>query len=82
MREKHAGEIGYKRLLDEFEKLDVQVNLDKTRTVGLTQDQTFSFLGFDYRRVKTLRGVWGGLAYFLPSVKSKLIAANTGFSLC
>jgi len=49
----------YKRLLDEFEKLDVQVNLDKTRTVDLTQDQTFSFLGFDYRRVKTLSGVWG-----------------------
>jgi len=49
----------YKRLLEEFEKLNVQVNQDKTRVVDLTEDQTFSFLGFDYRRIKTRRGVWG-----------------------
>ena len=49
----------FKRLVEEFEKLDVQMNQDKTRIVDLTQDQTFSFLGFDYRRVKTLRKVWG-----------------------
>jgi len=49
----------YKRLAEEFEKLDVQMNQDKTRVVDLTQDQTFSFLGFDYRRTKTRRKVWG-----------------------
>ena len=49
----------YKRLVEEFEKLDVQMNQDKTRVVDLTQDQTFSFLGFDYRRRKTRRKVWG-----------------------
>jgi RNA-directed DNA polymerase len=49
----------YKRLVEEFEKLDVQMNYDKTRIVDLTRDETFSFLGFDYRRVKTRRGVWG-----------------------
>ena len=49
----------YKRLVEEFEKLDVQMNQDKTRIVDLTRDETFSFLGFDYRRVKTRRGVWG-----------------------
>jgi RNA-directed DNA polymerase len=49
----------YKRLRQEFEKLDVQMNQDKTRLVDLTRDGTFSFLGFDYRRVKTRRGVWG-----------------------
>lgn len=49
----------YKRLVEEFEKLDVQMNQDKTRIVDLTQDQTFRFLGFDYRRVKTHRKVWG-----------------------
>jgi len=48
-----------KRLEEEFEKLDVQMNQDKTRVVDLTQDQTFSFLGFDYRRRKTRRKVWG-----------------------
>ena len=49
----------YKRLVEEFEKLDVQMNQDKTRIVDLVQDQIFSFLGFDYRRVKTRRKVWG-----------------------
>ena len=49
----------YKRLVQEFEKLDVQMNRDKTRIVDLTRDENFSFLGFDYRRVRTRRGVWG-----------------------
>ncbi len=49
----------YRRLVEEFEKLDVQMNQEKTRIVDLTRDETFSFLGFDYRRIKTRRGVWG-----------------------
>ena len=49
----------FKRLKEEFEKLDVQINEEKSRIVNLDQDETFSFLGFDYRRVKTRRGVWG-----------------------
>jgi len=49
----------YKRLVEEFEKLDVQMNQDKTRVVDLTQDQTFSFLGFEYRRRKTRLKKWG-----------------------
>ena len=49
----------YRRLVEEFGKLDVQMNHDKTRIVDLTRDETFSFLGFEYRRVRTRRGVWG-----------------------
>jgi len=49
----------YKRLVEEFEKLDIQMNHEKTRIVDLTRDEVFSFLGFDYRRVKTRRGVCG-----------------------
>ena len=49
----------YKRLLEELEKLDVQLNREKTRVVDLTNDETFSFLGFDFRRTKTRRGKWG-----------------------
>ena len=49
----------FKRLVEEFGKLDVQMNQEKTRIVDLSRDETFSFLGFDYRRVKTRRGVWG-----------------------
>jgi len=49
----------YGRLLEELGKLDVQVNPVKTRIVDLTQGETFSFLGFDFRRPKTRRGKWG-----------------------
>jgi RNA-directed DNA polymerase len=49
----------YKRLVEEFGKLDVQMNQEKTRIVDLSRDETFSFLGFDYRRAKTRRGAWG-----------------------
>jgi len=46
----------YKRLLEELDKLDVQVNREKTRMADLTRDETFSFLEFDFRRSKTRRG--------------------------
>jgi len=49
----------YQRLLQELEKLEVQVNREKSRLVDLTRDETFSFLGFDFRRIKTRRGKWG-----------------------
>jgi RNA-directed DNA polymerase len=49
----------YKRLLEELDKVDVQISPDKTRMVDLARDETFSFLGFDFRRAKTRRGKWG-----------------------
>jgi RNA-directed DNA polymerase len=61
----------YKRLREEFEKLDVQMNQDKTRLVDLTRDETFSFLGFDYRRVKTRQGVWG--VRITPRMKARTV---------
>jgi RNA-directed DNA polymerase len=59
----------YKRLLEELEKLDVQLNREKTRVVDLTTDETFSFLGFDFRRTKTRRGKWG--VRVTPRVKAR-----------
>jgi RNA-directed DNA polymerase len=53
------AKAAYKRLLEELEKLDVQINPEKTRVVDLTRDEAFSFLGFDFRRVKTRQGKWG-----------------------
>ncbi len=61
----------YKRLAEEFGKLDVQMNKDKTRIVDLTRDETFSFLGFDYRRVKTRRDVWG--VKITPRMKARTV---------
>jgi len=53
------AKAAYRRLLEELGKLDVQVNPEKTRIVDLTQGETFSFLGFDFRRSKSRRGKWG-----------------------
>ena len=60
----------YKRLVQELEKLDVQMNHDKTRIVDLTRDGRFSFLGFDYRRGRTRRGVWG--VRVTPRMKARI----------
>jgi RNA-directed DNA polymerase len=49
----------YQRLLEEFAKLDVQINTEKTRQGDLTGDESFGFLGFEFRRAKTRRGRWG-----------------------
>jgi RNA-directed DNA polymerase len=48
-----------RRLKDKLQKLDVQLNLEKSRVVDLTRGETFSFVGFDIRRVRTLRVKWG-----------------------
>ncbi len=53
------AKAAYRRLIEELSKLDVQVNEEKTRLVDLTRNESFSFLGFDFRRAKTLRGKWG-----------------------
>ena len=48
----------YRRLREEFAKLDLRLNEDKSRIVDLRQGETFGFLGFDFRRVRSWRGVW------------------------
>jgi RNA-directed DNA polymerase len=47
-----------KRLREEFAKLQVQVNEEKTQQVDLRRDESFGFLGFEFRRVRSFRGVW------------------------
>jgi RNA-directed DNA polymerase len=48
----------HRRLLEEFAKLDLRLNEDKSRIVDLRQGETFGFLGFDFRRVRSRRGAW------------------------
>ena len=48
----------YQRLMEELAKLQVEVNADKTRVVDLTKDESFSFLGFDFKRVRGKTGKW------------------------
>ncbi len=47
-----------KRLREEFAKLQVEVNKDKTRIVDLAKGESFGFLGFDFRRVRSRAGRW------------------------
>ncbi len=49
----------YRRLLEEFNKLDVQLNKEKSRIVDLAKGESFSFLGFEFRQVRTLQGKLG-----------------------
>jgi RNA-directed DNA polymerase len=48
----------HRRLREEFAKLDLRVNEAKSRIADLRQGETFGFLGFECRRVRSLRGVW------------------------
>lgn len=47
------------RIKQELDKLGLEINEEKTRVVDLEKGKTFSFLGFDFKRVKTRRGKWG-----------------------
>lgn len=48
----------YERLKEELTKLEVEVNTEKTRLVDLTKDESFGFLGFEFRRVRGRDGKW------------------------
>ena len=58
-----------RRLLEELAKLDVKLNEEKTKRLDLTKGASFGFLGFDFRRVRTLRGVWG--VRYSPKMKAR-----------
>jgi len=46
------------RLRQELAKLQVQINEEKSRRVDLVRGESFGFLGFDFRRVRSLNGRW------------------------
>src|SRR4051794_16759258 len=46
-----------------------QVNEEKSRKVDLERGESFGFLGFDFRRVRTLRGRW--MPLLLPKGKKR-----------
>jgi RNA-directed DNA polymerase len=51
-------EAVHQRLREELAKLDVRLNEEKSRIVDLSRGESFGFLGFDFRRVRSLRGRW------------------------
>lgn len=58
-----------KRLREELAKLKVEVNEEKSRTVDLTKDGSFGFLGFEFRRVRSRTGRWR--PNFAPKIKKR-----------
>lgn len=57
------------RLRQELAKLHVQINEDKSKTVDLERGDSFGFLGFEFRRVHSLRGKWR--PQFTPKLKKR-----------
>jgi RNA-directed DNA polymerase len=58
-----------KRLREELAKLQVQINEEKSRDVDLGRGESFGFLGFDFRRVRSRRGIWR--ANYTPKLKKR-----------
>ena len=58
-----------KRLRQELAKLQVQINEEKSRRVDLVRGESFGFLGFDFRRVRSLNGRWR--PQYTPKLKKR-----------
>ncbi|SFL23786.1 Reverse transcriptase (RNA-dependent DNA polymerase), partial [Mesorhizobium albiziae] len=58
-----------KRLQEEFAKLQVEINDEKSRIVDLERGESFGFLGFDFRYLRSLRGVMR--PHYTPKLKKR-----------
>ncbi len=58
-----------KRLREELAKLKVEINEEKTRMVNLSKGESFGFLGFEFRLVRSRRGKWR--TQFVPKMKKR-----------
>jgi RNA-directed DNA polymerase len=47
-----------KRLREELAKLQVEINEEKSRIVDLAKGDSFTFLGFEFRRILSRKGAW------------------------
>jgi len=63
------------RLREELAKLAVQINEEKSRTVDLAWGESFGFLGFDFRRVRSRAGKWR--PQYTPKMKKRTALLQT-----
>ena len=66
------------RLKQEFEKIGVKINTEKTKIINLLKGEKFCFLGFDYRRMKTKNGKWGVRQTPKKKARTKLLEKIKG----
>jgi len=64
-----------RRLREELATLQVEVNEEKSRRVDLTQGESFGFLGFEFRRIRSQRGRWMPLR--TPRMKKRTALLRT-----
>jgi len=64
-----------RRLREEFVRLGVEINEEKSRKVDLGKGESFGFLGFDFRRVRTLKGRWR--PHYTPKLKKRTALMRT-----
>jgi RNA-directed DNA polymerase len=57
------------RLREGLAKLHVDINEDKSRFVDLAKGEGFGFLGFEFRRIRSLQGKWR--PYYPPKLKQR-----------
>ena len=58
-----------RRLREELAKLRVEINEEKSRIVDLAKGESFAFLGFEFRRILSLKGVWR--PHYAPRLKKR-----------
>ena len=58
-----------KRLREELAALQVEINEEKSRSVDLRRGESFGYLGFDFRCIRSRRGVW--CAHYTPKLKKR-----------
>ena len=58
-----------RRLREEFANLQVTINEEKSQTIDLARGDSFGFLGFAFRRVRSRTGTWR--AHYTPRVKAR-----------
>jgi RNA-directed DNA polymerase len=58
-----------KRLREELANLQVGINEEKSRNVDLGRGESFGFLGFDFRCIRSRRGAWR--ANYTPKLKKR-----------
>lgn len=60
---------GNRRLREELAKLRVEINEDKSRMVDLAKGGSFTFLGFEFRRILSRTKKWR--PYYAPKLKKR-----------
>jgi RNA-directed DNA polymerase len=58
-----------KRLREELAKLQVEINDEKSRIADLAAGESFAFLGFEFRRILSRKGVWR--PHYTPRLKKR-----------